>query len=344
MQFNFEDLVGRPKRSVVLDGNEVAFFNNSLVAITGGAGSIGGAIALQLLKETNAFVTLIDSDESRLHTFYVHLPSYYRERTDTRLADIRDYISIKSSIESLTPDLVVHAAALKHVSVLEKSPREAFLTNVLGTYNVLRTISDLGVKSFVFVSTDKAANPVNILGKTKLIGEYLTAECSKRFPNRNYGVVRFGNVFLSRGSVLETFNAQILLKERLTITDPSMERYFIDLDEASTLILKTIAASRRGVSILQMGEPVLILDLVQKLLNKLNSDIGFQIVGAKVGEKISEELFNQQEAASVTNYGEYSFSPFTKAILLDSVHIQDFSSDSNSVTSIHNLLRKSYGI
>lgn len=344
MEFNFEYLVGRPKRSIVLNNAEITYFKDSVIAVTGGAGSIGGAIALQLLKETSSHVILIDSDESRLHTYFVNLPSHYRERTNTRLADIRDYISIETALINIKPDLVIHAAALKHVSVLESAPREAFLTNVLGTQNILSAINDLKIKSFVFVSTDKAANPINILGKTKLIGEYLTAGSSKRHPHINFSVVRFGNVFLSRGSVLETFMAQIQLKEELTITDPSMERFFIDPDEASTLILKTIAASRQGISILKMGDPVSILELVKKLLKQLDTAVGFKIIGAKPGEKFSEDLFNEREIPKVENFEEFSFSAFTKAIPLEAILQQDYSSDLKSELAINNLLKESYAI
>ena len=341
MILDFEELIGRPKRNVKLTADEINYFDNLSVAITGGAGSIGSAIALQLLKETNSLVFLIDSDESRLHTFFVNLPEALRNRTRTHLADIRDLTSIREVLIKINPQLVVHAAALKHVSVLEGAPREAYLTNILGTRNVLLALDNTNIKSFVFVSTDKAANPINILGKTKLIGEYLTAFYAQKNASINCGVVRFGNVFLSRGSVLETFIAQINLREDLTVTDPEMDRFFIDLEEASALILKTIVEPHSGISILKMGQPVLILDLVKKLLKKLGGGVNYRIIGAKPGEKISEELFTQNELSDAADFGDYSFTSFTKKVAIDTLEKYDYSSDAESANAIDQLLKTS---
>ena len=338
MILEFEELIGRAKRDVHLKPDEVKFFDNLKVAITGGAGSIGSSLALQLLNETNAKVFLIDSDESRLHTLYVNLPEIFRTRTKTHLADIRDLISIKTALVNIDPTLVIHAAALKHVSVLEASPREAFLTNVFGTANLIDVSRSNGVEKFVNISTDKAANPVSILGKTKLIGEYLTAGFSLKEKSINCGVVRFGNVFLSRGSVLETFAAQIKLGEELTVTDPKMDRFFIDLGEASALILKTIVARHSGVSILKMGKPVRILDLVSRLIDKSGQLIGYRIVGAYPGEKLSEDLFTQNEELESKEYLDYSFTPFTRSLEISEVEKVNCTSDSHAISSIDKLL------
>jgi FlaA1/EpsC-like NDP-sugar epimerase len=342
MELDFEALVGRPKRAVQLTGEEADFFSNLKIAVTGGVGSIGGAIALQLLKETSGQVFLIDCDESRLHTYYVNLSADFRTRTQTQLADIRDSISISSTLQKIRPDLVIHAAALKHVSVLENSPREAFLTNVLGTVNVLNAAKEVNPKSFVFVSTDKAANPINILGKTKLIGEYLTAASSSSSHSTSYGVVRFGNVFLSRGSVLETFIAQINQGEELTITDPSMDRFFIDLTEASALILKTISAKQSGVSILKMGQSVKIIDLVDRLISKIGRPISYQVIGKKSGEKITEDLFTDKEAAKTKDFNDYSFAEYSMKI--ESLTHQDLNpnNDAEDIALIDRLLRDAH--
>jgi FlaA1/EpsC-like NDP-sugar epimerase len=341
VELNFEDLIGRERRLVHLSPVEVDFFKNMTIAITGGAGSIGGALAHRFLLETNSSIFLIDSDESRLHTFTVNLCSNFRARTHTHLADIRDAYSIERAVNKIGPDLLIHAAALKHVSVLENAPREAFLTNVIGTRNVLNSLPNSKVKYFVFVSTDKAANPIGVLGKTKLIGEYLTAGSKKVNSGINYGVVRFGNVFLSRGSVLETFIAQIRLKEDLTITNENMDRFFIDLEEASSLILKTIVDPHSGISIFKMGNPVKILDIVNRLIKKAGIPIGYKIIGSKQGEKITEELFTSQEKQSTVDFPEYSFSKFTRYIDLEEISIQDYSSEEHSLRAIENLLKNS---
>jgi len=344
VDLDFEDLIGRKKREVLLSAEEISFFRDMKVAITGGAGSIGSSLANQLLKETNSKIYLIDSDESRLHTFFVNLPLDFKSRTETYLADIRDSYSINTALNKIDPQLVIHAAALKHVSVLESAPREAFLTNVLGTYNVLQSLLNSNVRHFVFVSTDKAANPIGILGKTKLIGEYLTAGSMLLNNEINFGVVRFGNVFLSRGSVLETFVAQLRLSEDLTITHENMDRFFIDLEEASSLILKTIVEPHSGVSILKMGDPVRILDLVKKLIAKVGNPVGYKIIGTKPGEKITEELFTSQEILNTSEFPEYKFAKFTRSIELANVSSEEFSTDEDAVRVIDSLLRNSHEI
>lgn len=344
VDLDFEYLIGRQKSQVLLTPTEIDFFDGIKVAITGGAGSIGASLANQLLKETNSTVFLIDSDESRLHTLFVNLPLNLRARMQTCLADIRDAYSIETALSKIGPDLVIHAAALKHVSVVENAPREAFLTNVLGTHNVLRSLSISKVKYFVFVSTDKAANPIGILGKTKLVGEYLTAGSMRLNGSIKHGVVRFGNVFLSRGSVLETFVAQIGLNEELTITNEHMDRFFIDLEEASSLILKTIVEPHSGVSILKMGAAVKILDLIERLIAKVGKPIRYKVIGVKPGEKITEELFTPKEKLSAVDFPEYTFANFTRYIGLTEVFSKNFSTDEDASLAIENLLKNSHEI
>jgi FlaA1/EpsC-like NDP-sugar epimerase len=344
VDLDFEKLIGRQKSWVLLSPFEIAFFDGMKVAITGGAGSIGSSLANQLLKETNSDVFLIDSDESRLHTLFVNLPINLRARTQTYLADIRDAYSIETALGKISPDLVIHAAALKHVSVLENAPREAFLTNVIGTHNVLNSLPKFGVKYFIFVSTDKAANPISVLGKTKLIGEYLTAGSMKVNPDIKHGVVRFGNVFLSRGSVLETFVAQIRLNEELTITNEQMDRFFIDLEEASSLILKTIVEPHSGVSILKMGAPVRILDLIDRLIAQVGEPIGYKVIGTKPGEKITEELFTREENLSATDFPEYIYSEFTRYLVLMEILSKNFSTDEDALLAIEYLMKNSHEI
>lgn len=338
MIYDFEKLVGRHVKQIPLLESDIEFFNRKRVAITGGAGSIGSALASLLLKETNAFIALIDADESRLHTTFINLSPEHQERTQTHLADIRDFLSINHVIERSEFDLVIHAAALKHVSVLEKHPREAFLTNVLGTRNLLQSIIHSSVKHFVFISTDKAANPVSILGKSKLIGEMLVAGVAKQNVHLEMNIVRFGNVFLSRGSVLETFASQIEKGLPVSITSPSMERFFIDLEEACALILKSSASNSNVVSILKMGDPINILELASKFCELNSVPFSYKVIGKFNGEKYSESLFSDFETLSLNDYQDYTTSNFSLFLRLDEIGKQIVLNDESAKLVLDQLL------
>jgi FlaA1/EpsC-like NDP-sugar epimerase len=338
MILDFEELFGRRKRHIHLESDAQRFYTGMRIAITGGAGSIGSSIAIQLLKETDADVFVLDSDESRLHTFLVNLPKELRSKTRTQLTDVRDRVSTQNAIDKINPDLVIHSAALKHVSILENEPREAYLTNVLGTSNVLKAIKNSSVKHFIFISTDKAANPINILGKTKLIGEYLTAGISRDQSSIKCSVVRFGNVFLSRGSVIETFLAQIRLGETLTVTHEDVDRFFLDLQEASSLILQTATKPHSGISILKMGDPVKIIGLVKKISELFKIEVKYDLVGLVPGEKLTEELFTQKELQQSINYEDYLFSSFSKFIESNLIDEMPYSSNEKCLESINYLV------
>jgi FlaA1/EpsC-like NDP-sugar epimerase len=236
-----------------------------------------------------------------LHALKISIPLEHRDRISTTICDIRDEISVQETCFKSDWSLVIHAAALKHVSVLEDQPREAFLTNVIGTLNVVKTLQNTNYGRLIFISSDKAADPSNILGKTKLIGELLIAglknfnETSSKKGIRSVGVVRFGNVFLSRGSVLETFIKQIELRERLTLTSIDMKRYFMNLSEASDLTLQMSLDNFQGVRILKMGEQISIHELAKRLITWYGSKSSIEITEVKQGEKMSEVLFGVGE-------------------------------------------------
>lgn len=306
MEFSLESVLGRPRRSSFLTEDEFEYLEGKTVLITGGAGSIGFQLAKTILSGTrSASLVLVDIDESRLHSSKMSLSSDFRCRVKIHLADIRDPISITMAVEESSPQIVIHAAALKHVSVLEGHAREAFLTNVNGTANLLNAVVNHDLQNFVFISTDKAANPSSILGRSKLIGELFTQEYANRNTSVSVSIVRFGNVFLSRGSVLETFLNQIHHNEDLTVTDPNVTRFFIDLDEASELLCKVLANSQSGISILKMGEPIKILTIAQNLIQLSETSSKIVFIGLKKGEKLHEELYTADELESASDIGEY---------------------------------------
>jgi len=306
VELTLESVLGRTGRRSILGLEDFQYLESKIILITGGAGSIGFRLAKTILMGTLAAqVILVDIDESRLHSSRMSLAPDLRSRSKTYLADIRDAISIETALRENLPQIVIHAAALKHVSVLEVHAREAFLTNVIGTSNLLKAIQSQKIQNFVFISTDKAAYPSNELGRSKLIGELMTSDFAHRNPSVVVSAVRFGNVFLSRGSVLETFMNQIQHKEEITVTDSEVTRYFIDLDEASQLICKVMGESQPGISILKMGEPIRILDIAQNLLRITKASSRIVFIGLKQGEKLHEDLYTGAEMEGANDIGEF---------------------------------------
>jgi len=306
MELTLESVLGRTGRPSILGLEDFQYLESKIILITGGAGSIGFSLAKTILNGTLAAqVILVDIDESRLHSSRMSMAQDLRSRTKTYLADIRDAISIETALRENSPQIVIHAAALKHVSVLEVHAREAFLTNVIGTANLLKAIQNQKIQNFVFISTDKAANPSNELGRSKLIGELMTSDFAHRNTSVVVSAVRFGNVFLSRGSVLETFMNQIQHNEDITVTDLEVTRYFIGLDEASQLICKVLGKSQSGISILKMGEPIRILDIAQNLLRITKASSRIAFIGLKQGEKLHEDLFTGAEMEGAKDMGEF---------------------------------------
>ena len=278
------------------------------VVVTGGAGSIGSEVVKTLIESTDAEVWIIDNDESRLHTVFHTFHEDQKLRIHFYVTDIRDLDGLHLRLNSIKPDVIVHAAALKHVSILELQARDAFYTNVIGTQNLIKYLELNPGVGMVFVSSDKAANAQSVLGKTKLIGELLVGSLVKadreRGVSRFLSIVRFGNVFLSRGSVLETFIKQIHLGEPITITDERMSRYFMDIKEAAGLIKHVMNSKTFGISIFKMGEPILIIDLASRLQNYLKAENReIRLIGSVTGEKLHEDLFSSEELAHSRDLG-----------------------------------------
>lgn len=211
------------------------------------------------------------------------------------LGDIRDSKAIEAIFDDARPEVVFHAAALKHLPMLQRFPEEGWKTNVLGTKNVLEAALRHNVETFVNISTDKAAEPTSVLGLTKQLAERLTSHASKRSTGR-YVSVRFGNVLGSRGSVLHSFSRQIERGGPITVTDPQVERYFMTIPEACALVIQAGSFGQPGeCMVLDMGEPVKIVDVAQRMIEMSGEHIEIVFTGLRPGEKMSEILLNADE-------------------------------------------------
>jgi FlaA1/EpsC-like NDP-sugar epimerase len=291
-----EDLLGR--RRVKIDLDEISqYLVNRRVLVTGAGGSIGSELCRQLVRFNPSEIIMLDRDESALHE--VQLSIYGRALLDTPqtvLADLRDERAINEVFDSRKPQVVFHAAALKHLPLLERYPHEAYQTNVLGTTTVLNAAQRTGVEVFVNISTDKAANPISVLGFSKKIAERLTADLASRTKQGKYISVRFGNVLGSRGSVLMSFRDQIVKGGPVTVTHRGVTRYFMTISEAVQLVVQAGAIGRTGeVLVLDMGKPVNIYDVAEQLVKNSGKPIKIEVVGLRVGEKVHEELFAEGE-------------------------------------------------
>ena len=291
-----EDLLGRRRVKINLD--EISqYLVNRRVLVTGAGGSIGSELCRQLVKFNPGELIMLDRDESALHE--VQLSIYGRALLDTPqtvLADLRDKKAINEIFETRKPQVVFHAAALKHLPLLERYPHEAYQTNVLGTLTMLTAAQRAGVEIFVNISTDKAANPISVLGFSKRIAERLTAAFAFSSGPGKYISVRFGNVLGSRGSVLMSFRDQISKGGPVTVTHRGVTRYFMTISEAVQLVVQAGAIGQTGeVLVLDMGKPVNIHDVAEQLVKNSGKPIKIEVVGLRVGEKIHEELFADGE-------------------------------------------------
>ncbi|WP_235508734.1 nucleoside-diphosphate sugar epimerase/dehydratase [Terrabacter sp. Root85] len=316
------DLLGR--RPVQLDTTAIAEqISGRRVLVTGAGGSIGSELCRQIARFGPSRLYMLDRDESGLQATEMSLSGHgLLDSDDLILADIRDPKALADAFESARPEVVFHAAALKHLPLLESHPLEAWKSNVIGTLNVLTAAEAAGVSTFVNISTDKAANPTCVLGYSKRLAERLTADFARRAEGR-YVSVRFGNVLGSRGSVVHAFTAQIEMGGPITVTHPDVRRYFMLIPEACQLVLEAASIGVDGeVMVLEMGEQVKILEVAQTLIRmsgRRNVDIVF--TGLRPGEKIAEELFTRHEGRRQTSHP-----------LVDSVDVPHFDSDALRVT------------
>ena len=289
------DLLGR--RPIRTDIEAIADrFAGQRILVTGAGGSIGSELCRQLHKFAPAELIMLDRDESALHE--VQLTLHGRALLDsdeTVLADIRDPGRVREVFEQFRPQIVFHAAALKHLPLLERYPGEAVQSNILGTQTVLEAAAACGARSFVNISTDKAADPVSVLGYSKRIAERLTARMAVQ-ADGTYLSVRFGNVLGSRGSVLRTLSAQVKAGGPLTVTHPEVCRYFMTVNEAVQLVLQAAVVGGSGeVLILDMGEPVRIADIARRLAAQAAHPVDIVYTGLRPGEKLTEDLLGAEE-------------------------------------------------
>lgn len=297
-----DDLLGR--RQVITDGIAIAAtLGGRRVLITGAGGSIGSEIAVQVASYAPSLVVLLDHDETHLHDVAARLPLGVAHQLV--LTDIRDRDRLESVFRRCRPEVVFHAAAHKHVPLLEADPVEAVHTNVVGTHNVLAAAAEVAVDRLVFISSDKAVRPVNVLGRSKYLGEQLVLAGTP--PGSRWCSVRFGNVIGSRGSVIPTFTAQIRSGGPVTVTDERMTRYFMSVQEAVTLALQAAAFAEGGeLFTLNVGEPVNVLALARRMIRLsgkvVDDEIAVEFVGVRPGEKLVEQLSTADEEASPTRH------------------------------------------
>ncbi|MEW9671335.1 polysaccharide biosynthesis protein [Ammoniphilus sp. 3BR4] len=295
-----EDLLGR--EPVELDSESIAFYlTGNVILVTGAGGSIGSEVCRQVSKFNPRTVILLGHGENSIHSIELELKAnnvnggieYF-----TEIADVQDRDKMFKIMEKHQPHVVFHAAAHKHVPLMERNPEEAVKNNIIGTKNVAEAADHYGVETFVMISTDKAVNPTNVMGSTKRLAEMIIQDLDKK-SETNFVAVRFGNVLGSRGSVIPLFKEQLKKGGPLTVTDPEMQRYFMTIPEASRLVLQAGALAKGGeIFVLDMGEPVKIVDLAKNLIRLsgyTEEEIGIQFTGIRPGEKLFEELLNENE-------------------------------------------------
>jgi FlaA1/EpsC-like NDP-sugar epimerase len=292
-----EDLIGRRG----INPDEIAIrklIAGKRILITGAGGSIGSEICRQVHRYDPEVVFMLDRDESLLHSLQLSLDGKGLLTSEQLiLADIRDVQRIKEILTVTRPDVVFHAAALKHLPLLEMYPQEAEKTNVQGTKNVLDASVEVGARVFINISTDKAVNPTSVLGNSKKRAEELVSESAgKRNTDQRYLSVRFGNVLGSRGSFLEAFKYQIRRGGPVVVTDPEMKRYFMTIPEAVHLVLEASAkGSNADILVLNMGQQISIYEVAKKMIARSGRDVKIEFSGLRRGEKLSEELSYEQK-------------------------------------------------
>lgn len=293
-----ETLVGRCPVDTDVD-DAADYVRGRRVLVTGAGGSIGSELCRQLSRFAPAELIMLDRDETALQSVQVALAGHgLLDSREVVLADIRDAAALTAIFRSRRPEVVFHAAALKHLPLLEQYPSEAWQTNVMGTLNVLEAAQSVDVTTFVNISTDKAANPTSVLGRSKRLAERLTARAAQTTGHR-YLSVRFGNVIGSRGSMVPLFRELIATGRPVTVTHPDATRYFMTIPEACHLVIQAGAIGAPGEAlILDMGEPVKILDVVDRMISLSGREVDVVFTGLRPGEKLHEELNGTGEVDS----------------------------------------------
>jgi FlaA1/EpsC-like NDP-sugar epimerase len=301
-----EDILGREPVRMEIE-RVGAYLSGQIVMVTGAGGSIGSELCRQISRVAPRSLVLVDHAEDNLFEIARELEEDRHVRTAVPvLADCREEERMREVLTEHRPSIVFHAAAYKHVTMMEVNPVEAIRNNALATRVVTRIAAEAQVGTFVHVSTDKAVTPATVMGASKALAEWAVEAAALRYPQTKYATVRFGNVLGSSGSVVPIFRRQIAAGGPVTVTDPRMKRYFMTIPEAVQLIIRAGSLSERSgeVFVLEMGEPVPILELAQTMIRlsglEPERDIAIEIVGARPGEKLHEELFNPYERPQPT--------------------------------------------
>ena len=301
---SIDDLLGREEIKVNLD-EIMDYVSGKVVLVTGGGGSIGSELCRQIAQYNPKHLIIFDIYENNAYEIQQELERKMPELALTVLiGSIRDEKRLNAVFEKYRPDIVYHAAAHKHVPLMEKSPNEAVKNNILGTYNLVRTADYWKVKRFVQISTDKAVNPTNIMGASKRICEMIIQSFNRK-SETEFVAVRFGNVLGSNGSVIPLFKKQIAEGGPITVTHENIIRYFMTIPEAVSLVLQAGSYAKGGeIFVLDMGEPVRIMDLAKNMIRlsglTLGRDIEIKVTGLRPGEKLFEELLMDEEGMSNT--------------------------------------------
>lgn len=303
-QVEVEDLLGRDQIQVDLD-SIMGYVSGKRVMVTGGGGSIGSELCRQIASKNPEMLIIVDIYENNAYEIQQELKyNYPNLNLVVLIASVRNTNRMNGIFEHYKPQIVYHAAAHKHVPLMETSPNEAIKNNVFGTYKTAKAAGENGVEKFVMISTDKAVNPTNIMGASKRICEMIIQTFNKQYSTE-FVAVRFGNVLGSNGSVIPLFKKQIQHGGPVTVTHPDIIRYFMTISEAVSLVLQAGAYAKGGeIFVLDMGEPVRILDLAQNLIRLSgyvpNEDIKITFTGLRPGEKLFEELLMDEEGLTKT--------------------------------------------
>ena len=301
-----EDLLGRDP--IKLDNKKIGeLIEKKVVLITGGGGSIGSEICRQVMKYDPENLVIVDIYENNLYDIEQELKMNYPDKNITAIvASVRDRKRLNEIFEEYKPYLVFHAAAHKHVPLMETSPLEAIKNNVFGTYNVVNCADEYNVKRFILISTDKAVNPTNIMGATKRLCEMIV-QAKNKVSKTEYAAVRFGNVLGSNGSVVPLFKKQIASGGPVTVTHKDITRFFMTIPEAVSLVLQAMSYAKGGeIFVLDMGEPVKIYDMAVNLIKlsglEPNVDVEIKFTGLRPGEKLYEEILMDEEGLQATKH------------------------------------------
>lgn len=299
---DYSDLLGR-KLYTIDRGPLFDMIDGKTILVTGAGGSIGSEICKQIMDYNPKRLVLLDIDETELHDLALRLLDYEREWSETVVpvvCDVRNSEKVSRIMDEYKPDLIFHAAAYKHVPLMEKFPEEAIVTNVCGSYNVFSSAKKAGVKRVIVISTDKAVNPTNVMGCTKRIVEMMASALNSK--ETEFCCVRFGNVIGSRGSMLPLFLEEIKAGRPITVTDRRIIRYFMAIPEAVSLVFRAATIAKGGeVMVLDMGEPVKIYDFAQHLIDVFGDGRStIKVVGLRPGEKLYEELLVDKDNTIAT--------------------------------------------